>query len=221
MNSYERIFSNKISSSYKYLPNSSLLSLLELTHKLFIDDSHQEALELGCGTGLTFDFFDSHLNSTGLDFSLSAINFAEEDSSSNFICEDILRFKSDKLWDWVFDSHLLHCLIGETQILQYLNTVFNLLRSGGVFSLELMVQTKDAYFDEGYIFNESDSCLYKDKTPVRTILGARAVEDLILSIGFKIVYLRVDENIKFIPIPGRSESFLHDPDRMRIICLKE
>jgi len=188
---------------------------------LFKTENHTKALELGCGAGIIFDHLDFDLLACGLDFSETAINFAKRYSDSEFICEDILNFETTRKWDLVLDSHLLHCLIGEEDIKNYLLSVHKLLNFGGVFSIELMVQTKKALFDEGYHYNDRDYCLYKDHIPIRTIFDARKIEELILMEGFKIVYLRVDENIKFIPTTSRSESFTNDPDRMRIICIKE
>ncbi|OUR97165.1 hypothetical protein A9Q84_12625 [Halobacteriovorax marinus] len=221
MNLYEKAFSKEISDTYRYIPNSSLLSFAKFTLDKFTNASHKDVLEIGCGAGHIFDHIETRLASAGLDLSSSAIDFASANSSAEFICGDFLKLENHRKWDFIFDSHLIHCLIGQKCFEQYLSTAQDLLRSGGILSIELMTRAKRPAFDEGYSFNEFDNCLYRGETPIRSIFDARNIEEMILNSGLKIVYLRVDETLKFIPNPNRSDSYPSDPDRMRIVCLKE
>lgn len=217
MNKFEKSYSSIDSHTYQFYRNSSLYSFWKLSLDITGHSSNDRTLEAGCGAGITVDF----PNSIGIEISKSAKSLASESVNDRIIVGDILVYPFKTKFNVILDSHLAHCLSGVEEIAQYFKRCFDLLESGGHFLLEIMVQPRNLEVDAGFVFNIERSTIEKSGKVHRTVLGAREVEDLLLSFGVKIVYLRVDGNIKFIPYSHRSESLPTDPERMRVICLKE
>ena len=179
------------------------------------------AIELGCGGGFLLNSVDLSTEFEGLEITKAAVEYLRERYENKVYQSDILSFSSSKSWDLVLDAHLLHCLIGLDDFKKYFQVVERLLNHGGHLLLEVMCHSRAMEFDAGQFFDNESSILYSGERPIRTILTSREIEQIIIESGLKIVYLRVDENIKFIPNSHRSESRPSDPDRLRVICLKE
>ncbi|WP_417334940.1 class I SAM-dependent methyltransferase [Halobacteriovorax marinus] len=221
MSFYDHQYSNVLSDSYEYFPNDSLLDLIQLFKRQYPSFVPKKALEVGCGAGLHLVNTFEGLQIDGLDISEGAINYVSKENEGHFYCCDFLNFESERKWDLILDGHLLHCLIGASSFETYFSKVSELLSDKGYLLLEVMCNSRNMDFDEGFYFDERSSVLSDGSKEIRTILTAFEIEQLIQRNGLKIVYLRVDETIKFIPNSIRNESRPSDPDRMRVICLKE
>ncbi|GEM_PF-3307896 len=222
MHKYNEHYECLISEGYKFIPNESLLGLLDLYKSNFQGDLQVISyLEIGCGLGIHVNSKDSDWEVEGLELSKSAADHLCKATGCHIYHCDFLEFKPSKSWDLILDSHLLHCTIGIESFKEFFKNVFNILKHGGSFLLEVMCESKEMSFEDNQFFDDETHILYQDNYAFRTILPSRIVEELIIESGLKIVYLRVDEIIKFIPNSHRSESRPTDPDRMRVICLKE
>ncbi|PIK15442.1 class I SAM-dependent methyltransferase [Halobacteriovorax sp. JY17] len=221
MQIYEEKFRNELSDSYVFTPHLSLLELLEIYKSLPNKDIPNTSLELGCGGGLHLNRNTCFREVEGLEVSKTAADFLTHKYQIKVYHCDFLDFEPLKKWDLLFDAHLLHCLIGVNAFKEYFKKVFDLLNPHGHLVLEVMCEGRGMSFDANQNYDIQSKVLFEGDIPIRTILSSREIEQIICESGLKIVYLRVDENIKFIPNSHRSESRPSDPDRMRIICLKE
>ena len=217
MNKFDMTYNTIDSDSYRFSPNLSLLGFWRVAKDIVGASDEDSILEVGCGPGLTLDF----INSTGIEISTKALELTESSVKSKIILGDVLHFEFNQIFKVILDSHTAHCLSGAAELSSYFKKCFDLLEFGGHFLLEIMVRPKNLVLDPGYSYNSDSSTIEKSGVIHRTLLDARQIEDLVLECGLKIVYLRVDGNIKFIPYSHRSESLQTDPDRMRVICLKE
>ncbi len=102
-------------------------------------------LELGCGAGnISVWFSRQGFAVTGLDIAPDAIAWARERAAAEeqavtFILGDLCTAMRDLPtgFDFVFDSHLLHCIIGADRP-PLLREVWRVLRPGGVFLVDTM-----------------------------------------------------------------------------------
>jgi cyclopropane fatty-acyl-phospholipid synthase-like methyltransferase len=217
MNKFDMSYDSINSEGYKFVPNSSLKSFWMLAKGIAGLSDNASTLEVGCGAGLTLDIPKIQ----GIEISQKAKDLSRDEFTDNIYIGDFLTHRFNENFDVVLDSHMGHCLSSKDELSLYIKKVSNLLNSGGHFLLEIMVRPKNLALDSCFTFNHENSTIEKNGIVHRILLEARDIEDLVLDCGLKIVYLRVDGNIKFIPNSHRSESLPTDPDRMRLICLKE
>lgn len=101
------------------------------------------ALELGCGAGNMTQWLEDlgYQSVVGVDISETAIATAQTRLPiQSFVCQDLSQHslaEPDTSFDAVFDSHLLHCIVGHDR-LRVLEEVHRLLKSNGLFFGETM-----------------------------------------------------------------------------------
>jgi len=102
-------------------------------------------LELGCGAGnMTVWFAGKGYEAYGIDIAPTAIDWAKERSKranvkAQFIIGDVvtLRDYSDCYFDFVFDGHCLHCIIGNDRP-KLLGSVWRVLKPEGYLMINTM-----------------------------------------------------------------------------------
>ena len=107
-------------------------------------------LELGCGAGnMTRWFLDRGFDACGIDISPTAIAWARESMAAEATAPrfDIgnvvdLHAYEDDSFDFVFDGHCLHCIIGDDRASMLAN-VRRILRPGGYFLVDTMCKPVD------------------------------------------------------------------------------
>ncbi|MCM8532739.1 MAG: class I SAM-dependent methyltransferase [Lentisphaeraceae bacterium] len=116
-------------------------------------------LELGCGTGVIGLWFASlGFSVSGIDISPTAIHHAniqteEVQSSATFHIGDVISLEvfEDDSFDFIYDSHLLHCIIGDDRQ-QMLKNVHRVLKPNGYLLIDTM-----CYSDKTLTFPHFDS----------------------------------------------------------------
>lgn len=218
------IVMNKFDNAYKsvnsesYSPNCSLIEFFDFASTRYLQSSHTDILEVGCGRGLT-------LSDSNLDLILSGIEISSEACSAvndqRIICADFLEHPFDSCFDLILDSHAAHCLSSVDKLKAYFKKSFETLNQDGLLIIEMMCQHSNFTADSGFSYDKNDYTLKRENIVHRIILPSREIEEIVQASGLKIVYLRVDETLKFIPYSHRSEALPSDPDRLRMICLKD
>jgi cyclopropane fatty-acyl-phospholipid synthase-like methyltransferase len=97
-------------------------------------------LDLGCGNGKnSFYFQNNSFNSTGIDFTKSAINICKQNSQNldeklkpTFLVRDVLDLKFSTKFDIIIDCGCLHH-IRRSYWNKYKTTIFNNLKDGGYY----------------------------------------------------------------------------------------
>lgn len=186
----------------------------------------QRLIELGCGNGSLFEFFPDDLKNKefeAIDFSAAAIKNAKSnftDSKVRYSIEDVLDINIQNTYSIAIDSHLIHCLIGRTEIKKYLKTIYSSLQVGGKFLIETMVSHKN--FENKYLIDFEDSILKdEDGLKIRTLFSAREWEELFLESGFRIDYLIFPYGQKMITDSNREEALEFDPDVLQVVLVKD
>lgn len=130
----------------------SALRVRELAWALSTGPMGKRVLELGCGAGnLASLLVQQGFDVTGVDVSPTAIEWARERvPAAKFVVADVTQPISGT-FDWVIDSHCLHCIIGADRA-RVLENVFNALSVGGRFFVstmcgEVTMPALRAYFD--------------------------------------------------------------------------
>jgi SAM-dependent methyltransferase len=98
---------------------------------------HITVLELGCGAGNNSRLFsDNSINYEGIDFSKSAIEFANsnyQDENTNFVYADLVGHDlPHKKYDLIFDRAAVTHLV-DSQIRAMVSKAFSALKSGGLY----------------------------------------------------------------------------------------
>jgi tRNA (cmo5U34)-methyltransferase len=115
-----------------------------------------EILDLGAGTGLLSDFVlqkypDARL--TLVDISEKMLETAKKRFSQNLnveiICQDFTTYSSEKTYDSVISSLAIHHLDDADKIKLY-NTIYSLLKEGGIFINAEQVSGHNEYFIQLY-----------------------------------------------------------------------
>lgn len=176
-------------------------------------ENGKNLLELGCGNGRdSLFFFENGMNVTAVDASEKTINqLKEEHQKGNicFICDDFVCSSSIFVsqYEYVYSRFSLHA-INEEQETEVINNVYNVLKQGGKFYIEVRSVHdelfgkgkkvgKDAYFYEGHY---------------RRFLRIKKLEKKLRTSGFSIIYS--EENIDFAPYNGSN------PPVIRIVAQK-
>lgn len=159
-----------------------------------IHDDRYKLLELGCGAGNYACFFAARgFDVTGIDISPAAIQWAHENAkragvSVKFVLDDVVALRGivDGSIDFVFDGHLMHCIIGEDRG-ELLRNVRRVLRPHGYFMINHVVgpvkSSPDLTVDPdariGYLNGE---------TPYRFYPEAEELVDELMAAGFGICH---------------------------------
>lgn len=105
-------------------------------------------LDLGCGSGeMAIWFAQLGYSVSGIDISTKAIELAQATADSvkeeiQFVCGNVTQLSTlfqNQQFDFIFDGHCLHCIIGNDRQL-VLQQIHSLLRHGGYFQLNTMCQ---------------------------------------------------------------------------------
>lgn len=176
------------------------MTFFESTVRARLPDSPR-ILDLGCGSKSLFEDTDlPKSNIVAIDFSSVAISKASAMSSGinyrevDLSIPDVLESSA---YDLIFDSHCLHCITDEAKRKTAFTNIYQSLNDGGLFTAEMMV-------------------LSPNKTvvmPNKHVPSARAIEEEILSYGFKINYFLIVRDLVFGSDNG-------DCDLVRVICRK-
>lgn len=193
MNSSEP--SNKIQSFYDdfYIKNNgahyskSLIDFLDTKVLSKLDVTEASVLDLGAGVFSVFE--DSTFvkkNIVAIDFSKEAIGKKPKESLIQYEFFDISNdylppFLAGKKFDLVFDSHCVHCILDSGARKRAFENIHQLLRRGGIFSAEMMIQPAGKEIS----------------MPYKHIVSAYEIEKEILSYGFKLEYFMIVNNLKF------------------------
>ncbi len=170
-------------------------------------------LELGCGNGRDSLFFDSlGINVTALDASDKAIAQLQEVQTSGnsfFICDDFVTASAlyTGQYDYVYSRFSLHA-INETQEDEVIANVFNVLKEGGAFFIEVRSVNDDIY-GKGDKVGE-DSFFYQGH--FRRFLRLDRLKEKLTKAGFSIEY--AEEKRGFAPFGD------DDPQVIRVIAIK-
>jgi len=135
--------------------------------RFFPNPSSKKALDLGCGTGTTaFALAQWGFDVTGLDVSATAIEIAkdlgqQQELEITFLQGDVLQLENlNEKYDFIYDSHCLHCIVLEEDRRRVFEGVRNSLAKDGLFLLDTSVfqngwdptaPYKTLRFDENYI----------------------------------------------------------------------
>ena len=176
-------------------------------------------LETGCGLGSFALALGPKFNSTtAIDISALATAMGSEiailkEVDINFIKADLTK-KIDlgRKFDFILDSHLLHCLVTKEQRLNYYNFLAEHLSENGHILVETMVFHKDLQIPIGYEFSE-DLVLYQEiegeYTPVRYIGKSIDIENELKNTPLKIKYLYYHNELSFEVFEG-YENYPHE-----------
>lgn len=166
-------------------------------------------LELGCGVGsLSFFLVDKFETFLACDYSDLAIATANDIAKLKQITVDFntldvcSTMQLEKKYDFIIDSHLLHCLTSKVDRAKYLEFIKNHLTQSGICLFETMAFQPDLQIPVGYSFDK-DKTLLKDikgkMIPIRSIYDSRTIEQEFSDAGLKINYLYFHNELSFNP----------------------
>ena len=182
--------------------------------------------ELGCGTLSLFEKKDELVYGLSQKEDVYAFDLSSEaiaKAQGDFVHYQQANCVEDIPYgphSFILDGHYLHCLSSLPEVFQALGTIWHALEFDGLFAGEVMTAHKGLSFDHDLFFNHSESVLYKDDRPIRTILEAREWEQLFNDSGFSIQYFVCQASIKMIPQRERTIAMSGDPECLRFILKK-
>ena len=167
----------------------------------------KSVLELGCGLGGLTHFLSQYTDDiTGVDISSLAIMNANEIAAHKqlvikFIAADVCENSDlNKKFDYIIDSHLLHCLTSQSDRMKYYSFVKKHLKPGGLFLCETMAYNEEIQEPLGYELT-TDNVLLKEiegeLVPIRTIHRSLDLENELNTSGFKINYFYYHHELSF------------------------
>jgi SAM-dependent methyltransferase len=149
-------------------------------------------LDLGCGAG-NYSIFLSQMGYevTGIDISETAISWAHENAASadvspSFVCGDGVNLADieDNSFDFAFDGHFLHCIIGRDRE-TLLENVHRVLRPGGFFLVRSIVWPVDS--GGGLVVDTETKLGYLGGVPYRAYPNAEDLAKEIESSEFSVL----------------------------------
>jgi SAM-dependent methyltransferase len=149
-------------------------------------------LELGCGAGnMTIWLAERGYEAYGVDISHTAIAWAREKALEhglriNFSVGDVLDLVeyTDGFFDFVFDGHCLHCIIGKDRE-RMLTSVRRVLKPRGYFLVDTMCGPVDASQLPGY--DPASRCTVHGDIASRYLGMPDDILSELASAGFRIV----------------------------------
>jgi SAM-dependent methyltransferase len=185
----------------KTLP-SSLLIFFNFFVIKYLPSTHLKILDMGSRKDSIFEEVNNVMYSVdGLDIANSIDSFHSKNINYMYGDISISSYLKVNYYDLVFDSHCFHCLMNLSDQKNALKNIFNSLKSGGIFSAEIMVQPSGP----------------KVTFPNRQILETIEIENLILFAGFSIVYFTIaTSNLFYTEVSGEEI----ECDMLRIIAKK-
>jgi 2-polyprenyl-3-methyl-5-hydroxy-6-metoxy-1,4-benzoquinol methylase len=164
-------------------------------------------LEVGCGIGaISLALWGRCKSITGVDISSIAIATARDlaklkNKSIDYRHMDIgSGSELDKKFDFIIDSHLLHCLVDKNSRSKYFAFIKNHLDTNGRAIIETMVFSKGLQVPIGYEFTETNILLKtinNTSYPVRAVFDSITIEEEIKNSGLKIDYLYYHNELSF------------------------
>lgn len=189
------------SSQIKKSSSENSQSLIQFLDQYFQDQGglstlyDKKILELGCGLGGLSQFLSQYTRQmTSVDISPLAIDAAKTLVSNSahidFQCFDVCGNVSlSDRFDFIIDSHLLHCITDQRQRENYFHFINNHLTENGTFLCETMTYNEHIQEPLGYDFAQ-DNILYKEingeSFPIRSIKESFELEQEILNSNLKI-----------------------------------
>lgn len=193
--------------------------LKQKIEKYFSNVVGKSALDLGCGTGTTAFTLAKHgLATTGIDISETALEMGrdlarQQNLEIQFVAGDVLDLKLlDRKFDFVYDSHFLHCIVLEEDRKKVFDEIKSILKADGIFILDTMVMPNKE-IDPATMFDtlrfDQDFILWHKTKPStdrgivkvegqhwcaqRRIYPAEKVINEIENAGFEILEQQIDE----------------------------
>lgn len=187
--------------------------------KYFSKPTNSSALDLGCGTGTTaFTLAKAGFNTTGIDISETAVEIGrdlahQQNLNIQFVVGDILNLKAlNKKFDFIYDSHFLHCIVLEEDRKKVFNEIKSVLNEDGIFILDTMVMP-EAEIDPENMFDtlrfDHDFILWHKTKPStdrgivvidgqhwcaqRRIYPVQKVMNEVVDAGFEVLEQQVEE----------------------------
>lgn len=155
-----------------------------------------EILEAGCGLGgLSLELSKHGANTLGIDISELAISGAREiaalnSSHAEFITKDLTaNLVLERKFDFIIDSHLLHCLTSNEKRENYFKFIKEHLKEDGVFIVETAVFDDEIREPLGYDIDQEfvlSQEVEGEMLPIRKLSTVRSLEEEIKSGGFAI-----------------------------------
>ena len=150
-------------------------------------------LELGCGAGnIGLWFAQQGYSVAGIDIAPTAIELAqqraeESELDAEFRTGSVLDLADfqDSSFDFVYDSHLLHCIIGKDRQKLFKN-VIRVLKPEGFFLVDTMCYSELTHNFQGFDL-ETKCTIWPDGTATRYIGEEEDILDELRNAGFKIL----------------------------------
>jgi len=175
------------SSEYEKIQNR----ILDLFKKTGISYP-MKGLDLGCGAGnIALWLAKQKFDISGIDISPTAIDWGKEEAekenlSINFQVGSAIsleKFGEDS-FDFIIDSHCLHCIIGDDRIILF-NNVKRILKPDGYFFV--MTMCKPVAAEMQAQFDDNTNCLLRNGVHSRYIGEVDDILEEIKKSGLKIV----------------------------------
>jgi ubiquinone/menaquinone biosynthesis C-methylase UbiE len=160
-----------------------------------------KVLELGCGAGnTTLWLAERGYETFGIDISPTAIEWAREKVSlscrnATFVCGNVLdleMFNSDT-FDFVFDGHCFHCIIGADRSL-FLSEAYRVLKPGAYLLIDTMCGPVTHGYLDGY--DTQSKCTIFQDVATRYFGSKHDIEEEVNAIGFQILSSSVKETME-------------------------
>lgn len=175
----------------EHLYSKSLYHFFEHIIRPRLSSDQLEILELGSGHYSLFeDIVDLNAQVTAIDFSAHAIAKAPK---SKILYKELNivdnLFFNESIFDLVFDSHCVNCIINKTERDIAFKNIYSALKTNGLFASELMIQPNGE----------------KVFMPFKMIKSAIEMEEELLSYGFKIRYFTISRDDVFTNVVDGKE----------------
>lgn len=150
-------------------------------------------LELGCGAGnISIELAKRGYEVTGIDFSETAIDWAQENAVSakaqaDFRVADVTNLSAFEAesFDIVFDGNCIHCLVGEKREAAF-QEIHRVLKPKGIlFVSSLSAPQSNTRFPEN--FDSQSRVLFENGVPYRFVPSPEFLEREISRVGFEVL----------------------------------
>lgn len=171
-------------------------------------------LELGCGNGRDSVFFMREgIRVTAIDAAnkiIEQLQFLYRNEDINFICDDFVCSPTIfvKQYDYCYSRFSLHA-INKKQETEVINNVYNALKEGGKFFIEVR-SINDELYGKGECVGKN---AYIYEGHYRRFIVIQEILENLKEVGFQILY--AEEKTGFAPLEGM------DPPIIRIVALKK